>query len=116
MWGENDVPEWKALIITTFMMLLNISMLLIILDIMKVFSFIRDEVPKIAIAITFLIVMLVNYYQFVSHGKFKNIAEEFKNENAILRKKKTIIIWVYIIASFLVPFGTLIIQYELFLK
>lgn len=97
-------------------MLLNISMLLIVLDIMKVFCFIRDEVPKIAIAIIFLTVMAINYNLFVSHDKFKKIAAEFENETTMLKKKKLLIIFVYIAVSFVLPFGTLILQYELFLK
>jgi uncharacterized membrane-anchored protein YitT (DUF2179 family) len=112
-WGESDVPEWKALIITTFMMLLNISFFLIVFDMLGWYSFIRNETPKVEIAAAYLFMIAYNYFQFVAHGKFKRIAQEYENECVNSQRKRKKIIWAYVIISFVLPFGLIIVQYEL---
>lgn len=115
-WGENDVPEWKALIVTTFLMLLNVSMILILFDIFGIINFIQDATPKKEIIYVFLVVLIANIYRFIISGKYKEIAEYYDKESIDKRKKNTALLWIYTTMSFIAPFGTLILHYEFIIK
>jgi flagellar basal body-associated protein FliL len=49
-----------------------------------------------------IVVGLVSYFLLVHNEKYKKIAEEFKKERPTQKRKRMILIWLYIMGSFAV--------------
>ena len=98
-WGEEDMPQWNAMLGVSFMMFVNFCTLGILLQIFGLVSFLKDPAPKVAIVVIITIFLFVNYFQYVHNGKFFNIAEEFKNEPRKKRVFNALLLWLYVIGS-----------------
>ena len=100
-WGERDLPQFNALFGVSFMIILNIGILVGILDLFG-FNFIRDETPKVGIVILGFLILGLNYFWLVKNEKYKRITKEFEMESKNKRLRNTLFLWLYLILSFVI--------------
>ena len=100
-WGEKDLPQFNALFGVSFMMYLNIGILAGIIDILGVNIFIEDT-PKTEIIVIMLVLFFINYFWLVYKGKYIRIAHKFKKEPKKKRLRNTLLLWLYVVASFVI--------------
>lgn len=82
------------------MMFLNLGLLGLLLQLLGVNIFLRDELPKKELVIIMLSLFVLNYFLFVHKGNYRSIAKELKKEPPEKRRANTILIWLYVILSF----------------
>lgn len=99
-WGEKDIPQWNALFGVSFMMFLNLGLLGLLLQLLGVNIFLRDELPKKELVIIMISLFVLNYFLFVHKGNYRSIVKELKKEPPEKRRANTILIWLYVILSF----------------
>ena len=99
-WGEKDIPQWNALFGVSFMMFLNLGLLGLLLQLLGVNIFLRDELPKKELVIIMISLFVLNYFLFVHKGNYRSIVKELKKESPEKRRANTILIWLYVILSF----------------
>ncbi len=99
-WGEEDLPQWNALFGVSFMMYLNLMFLLLSLRVLDINLLWGEEIPKVEIIITGLVLLIFNYLQFIKHRKYETIGKEFKDETQGQRLKKALLLWLYVLTSF----------------
>lgn len=100
-WGENDAPQWNALIGVSFMMLLNLSTIGIALQFFKLTDFfIRDEIPKTELIFLMVGIGVFNFFQFIHHGKYEEISKEYEKEEPRKKSHNTVYLWLYTFGSF----------------
>ena len=109
-WGENDYPHWNALFGVSFMMFLNLSLIGLLLQFFGVNIFLLNELPKREIIIIMLCLFVLNYFSFLHKAHYKTITKELKKETPEKRKTNTILLWVYVMLSFILfAFGAILI-------
>ena len=82
------------------MMFLNLGLLGLLLQLLGVNIFLRDELPKKELVIIMISLFVLNYFLFVHKGNYRSIVKELKKESPEKRRANTILIWLYVILSF----------------
>ncbi len=82
------------------MMFLNLGLLGLLLQLLGVNIFLRNELPKKELVIIMISFFVLNYFLFVHKGNYKSIVKELKKEPPEKRRANTILIWLYVILSF----------------
>jgi len=100
-WGESDLPQFNALFGVSFMMFVNLGIIAGILDMIG-FNIFFENTPKKEIIITMLAVLAINYFWLVHNGKYKQIAKGYKNESKNKRLRNTLLLWLYVVMSFVI--------------
>ncbi len=99
-WGKEDVPEFTAAIGVSIMFFINIFTILILIENISGLIIIDSfKYPRMYITIFGVILLYINYLLFIRKGKYLRIAEEFKKESKIMRKRRTKWIWTYVIGT-----------------
>ncbi len=106
-WGKNDISEWKAVVIVSFMMFLNLLLLGLLF---RFLGILEDPFPKKIITPFMLVLFGLNYFLFMHSGKYKSITRECEKESTKKRKKNTILLWLYTILSFLLPIVLIVLN------
>lgn len=83
------------------MMYLNLGIVAGFLDMLGLNIFI-EKTPKKEIILFGFIILVVNYFWLVHHGKYKQIAKEYKNETKEKKFRRTLLIWLYAVMSFVI--------------
>lgn len=111
-WGKKDIPQWNALFGVSFMICLNLSIIAEILDLLGLNIFI-DETPKLEILIFSFSILIINYFWLVHNGKYIQIAKEYKNESKSKRLHNALLLWLYVILSFIIVVSVAILSGKL---
>lgn len=102
--GKNDIPEWKALIVVTFIMFANISTIGIILELFGLFNFFFvNYVPKKELIIFMGIIGAFNYFQFIYDSKYEQIVQKY--DSGDIGKPNSLLLLLFVIISIALPFG-----------
>lgn len=112
-WGKKDLPEWSALFVVSFIMFLNIGLLLLIIQLfidIKIFP--MDVAPKNEIIIIMLSLFAINYFLFVHGEKYKLIVDEYKKEPHDTRRRNTFLLIMFVILSFVLPYLVIYLFYR----
>lgn len=99
-WGEKDLPQWNALFGVSFMMFLNLGIVGLLLQLFGINIFLRNELPKMELAILMLSLFVVNYFQFIYKVNYRSITKELQKESAEKRRINTVFLWLYVVLSF----------------
>lgn len=99
-WGKNDISEWKAVVIVSFMMALNLFFLELLF---QFFGILEHPFPKKISTPLMLVLIGLNYFLFMHSKKYEQIARECEKESTKKRKKNSILLWLYTTLSFLLP-------------
>jgi hypothetical protein len=113
-WGKEDQPEWSALFVVSFIMFLNIGLLLLLIQLfidIKIFS--MEVAPKKEIISIGVLLGAVNYVLFIYRNKYELIVEEFKCEPPHQRKKNTNLLYLFIILSLILPYLVIYLFYRI---
>jgi len=104
-WGKKDVPEWNALYGVSFIMFLNINLLIFIISLfIDLHIFPIESVPKKEVLTIAILLLILNYFSFVRNEKYKLIVEEFKNEPPHKRRRNTFLLFLFVVLSFVLPY------------
>ena len=57
-----------------------------------------------------LVISLISYYLLVHGGKYKQIAQEFSHESPRQKKTRLIVVWIYMLGSFVLFFTLLALR------
>ena len=110
-WGSIDAPHWNALFGVSFMMFLNLLLFGVVLQYFDVNIFLRDETPKKEAVTILAILACINYFQFIYNEKYKTIGNKFKMETKRKRRINTLLLWLYVVSSFvLLVFGAILVK------
>ena len=99
-WGEKDLPQWNALLGVSFMMFQNLFVMILLLQYLGINIPLPQKTPVIEIIVLMAGFFAVNYFWFMHKNKFYRIAAEFNREDARKRKKRTLLLWTYLVLSF----------------
>ena len=103
--GKEDLPEWSAVVSVSVLNWVNIVGFLLALrtwtglNIYNPLSAIRFQT-----ALEYFSIILINAFIFIRNQRYKQIAEQFSNENSTQRRIKLILIFAYVIFSTLFLF------------
>jgi hypothetical protein len=111
VWGDGDSPEWNALFGVSFIMCANLLAIAAIADASRLVSI--DNAPKVVIISIGLIVLCANYIWLVHKGKYKRIAEKYKNESQPIRIRNAMLLWAYAVISLAIPFLCVTLSHKL---
>jgi len=100
-WGESELPQFNALFGVSFMVYMNVGIIAIVLELIG-FKIFIDDTPKLLIVTLGTLILVVNYFWLVHNRKYKKIENKYKNEPKERRLKKTILLWLYFLFSFLI--------------
>ena len=112
-WGEQDIPQWKAMISVSFMMFINFCSLGMLIEIFGLGRFLIEPTPKVAIAIIMLTLFIINYFQYIYNGKYLDISKIYENETSHKRTINALLLWLYVIVSFAIGIVFALILKEL---
>lgn len=102
--GEHDFPAFPAMCAISIFTLINLFSFLILLDVILgrdiLGSLLLELSPKYYF-IPILIFSILFYYIFIHKKKYKEIIQEFENENQKQKTISTILTIIYFIFSFL---------------
>ena len=99
-WGLQDIPQWNALLGVSAMIFLNLFTIAGVLDILG--TNIIDNLSKNEIIVIINIILVINYFWLVHNGRYKRIAEKYKDEPKNKRLRNAILLWLYVIMSFVI--------------
>ena len=110
-WGVNDLPQWNALFGVSFMMFLNLGLLGLLLQFFGLNIFLRNELPKKELVIIMISLFVMNYFLFIHKVNYRSITKELKKESLKQRRLNTVLLWSYVILSFvLFAIGAILIR------
>lgn len=104
-WGKKDDPQWNALLGVSFMMFINLTTIGLLMDLIGFNIILNREIPTVEIIIIMLIILIFNYFRFVYNQQYKLIAKEFSKETRKEKLYKTLLLWLYVVASLAINFG-----------
>ena len=96
--NEGFYPEINAWFLTTLLVWGNIASVLILL---KYYLVISKSIFKIMLYAAFILWVLTFIY-FIKGGNYKLILEEIQKETLVVRKRKSILTWIYTIFSLVI--------------
>ena len=102
-WGAGHRPQLRALFGVFSVMWLNILTILMILDAFRITNFFNGKNGLIEIILLGLVLWGLTSSWLVNNGKYKRVAEAYKNEPESKRHRNTIILWFYVILTFTMP-------------
>ena len=109
-WGENDIPQFNALLGVSFLIYLNTFTLFIGVKLITEFRILEQiKFSKTQAVIGFMVIGLINYYIFIHASKYKLIAKQFNKESKGERKTRFYWCLFYVIFSFASFFVLLLI-------
>ncbi len=76
--GEKDISQWKAVVIVSFMMFLNLLLLGLL---SRFLGIAEDPFPKKIVTPVMLVLIGLNYFLFMHSGKYKSITRECEKES-----------------------------------
>lgn len=105
-WGESDMPQYNALLGVTFLVYLNLFALIVFFGEM-IGANVVNSIGNIYIAIVGVIGCTMNYFLFLYQKQYLQIAEKFSGESVKERRMKALLLWCYVVLSFILPFALL---------
>lgn len=96
---DDDIAEYKAMLSVAFMLFVNIltlaSFIAVLVNAPAILHARSYEIAAIV-----LVIAVVSYCTLVHKKRYEMIAKEFSNEQSLVRKKRTVLCWLYVIMSF----------------
>ena len=96
--GQAGMPEWIALFSISILLFINAG---IVLFLVKRLFEIQVNLSKFSMFVTAVIVYLINYLFFIREKKYLQIVKHFERETRKQAIIRTILVWLYIILSFI---------------
>lgn len=95
--GQAGMPEWIALFSVSILLFINAGIAIFLVK--RLFG-IQVNLSKFSMFITAAIVYLINYLFFIREKKYLQIIKQFERETRTQATIRTILVWFYIILSF----------------
>jgi hypothetical protein len=109
-WGEKQQPQFNAMLVVSFLIYLNIYVLLIGIEMVTGFSILEQVgFSKIEAIVGGTVIGIINYFIFLHKDKYKQIAKLFKKETEAEKKGRLVWCWVYVIFTLGCFFGSLLL-------
>lgn len=102
--GEGDFPQHNALLGTSFLMLLNVLSIPITLDYLEIATIAAATFRNLVIALM-PTVLGIHYLLLFRRQRYLSICTEFAGESEESRRRGTVAVWFYVVASFTIFFG-----------
>lgn len=99
LWGDNDLPEYNAILGMSLSFNMIIYLIIILLELTFGIKVPINKVEKPAILFSGFIILLIHYFLFIYKRKYVQIDKELNNENAQERRKKGLLVLLYIFGS-----------------
>lgn len=98
--GEDDLPEFTAVISVSLLLGANIYAILIAISEWTTFSIVNPLYPdKFKAALVLLFLIGINSFIFLRNKYYKEIAKQFENESIFKRRIQLLFIFAYVIFS-----------------
>ena len=102
-WGAKDGPAWNAFLGVSFLVLLNLSIPLFMLQSLTDTVVFVNDTPKAIIIAVALAVEACCFFLFNYKKKYLNVAKKYENETNQTKRIKILYCWLYVVLSFAVP-------------
>ena len=102
-WKKSDCPEGNALIGVSFVMLMNVALVLLVLEYAGVIRIMfgeehQDHRNVLAISI-YIISLLIKYFRFYRKKKYRKLVQKYAHESKKKRFWKALILWFFFLFS-----------------
>ncbi|KKC50447.1 hypothetical protein [Porphyromonas gulae] len=102
-WKKSDYPEGNALIGVSFVMSMNVALVLLVLEYAGVIRIMfgeehQDHRKVLAISI-YVISLLISYFHFCRKKKYRKLVQKYAHESKKERFWKTLILWLFFLFS-----------------
>jgi hypothetical protein len=98
----NDIAEYAAMVYFIGLFTINllvIGALLRKLEVIPTFTYVKEEV-----AVFTIFLFVFGYLYFLRKKRYKEIIKRYEGENEVSRKRGNLLVWAYVIISFLAIF------------
>lgn len=99
MWGDVATTKIYAVLVISTMVFFNLLTIIFTLQAFTHIPYLISQAPKISLAIV-IGISILNYFLLMHKDKFQIIEDEFKDESQKVRRKGTLWIIIYFLASF----------------
>jgi hypothetical protein len=104
-WGEKDIPHFNALLGVTFMMVMNVFVLINLVDVFGLYDLYGPAKEKLrtfemGFVVFFFVLTLINHSWLVRDRKYLPLPKRYEGESKQLRLRKVIVLWLYVTLSF----------------
>jgi len=96
-WGNSSMPEWVSLFTISILLFLNIGSILMILK----NNFVEINPSNLLVISVVVFIFSTNYFMFIRKKNYLVIEKKFEFETKKSRIINTLLVWIYIIFSFL---------------
>jgi phosphatidylglycerophosphate synthase len=101
--SAKDIAEFAAMIYVSGLLFANIFVIGAFLKKQNILPFFFTGKRQIIIFMACLFVL--NYFLFLHKKRYKKIIERYEQENELRRKRGNLIVWLYVIITFLTIFA-----------
>ncbi len=102
-WGSGHRPQLRALFGVCSVMGVNILTIILILQFLGLTNLINNKNFELGSVFLGLLLWGIMSSWLVNNGKYEQIVMEYKNEPESKRHRNTIILWLYVILTFTMP-------------
>ena len=102
-WGPGHRPQLRALFGVCSVMGVNILTIILILQFLGLTNLINNKNFELGSVFLGLLLWGIMSSWLVNNGKYEQIVMEYKNEPESKRHRNTIILWLYVILTFTMP-------------
>ena len=103
-WGEKDIPHFNALLGVTFMMVMNVFVLINLVDVFGLYD-LYDRWGNTPWGFVCVGLLLINYRWLVHDRKYLQLPKRYEGESKHQRRRKMIFLWLYVVISWVANFA-----------
>jgi uncharacterized membrane protein len=101
--SAKDIAEWVAILYVSGLLGINIFVigaLLKKIDLLPIFFSSKRQAMAFMVSL-----FILSYFMFLYNKRYKKIIAEYEQESEVQRKRGNLIVWLYVIVSFLLIFA-----------
>jgi hypothetical protein len=98
------MPHLDALVVVSMVMFFNSLSIIFIIDYIGMLSVNSMDINEFYFIVFGVLIVIINHIIFIRNKRYLNLVNIYSDEPVILKKKRVVFIWLYILLSIILPF------------